>query len=464
MTQKTEVVVIGSGPGGYVAAIRASQLGKKVAIVEKEYIGGVCLNVGCIPSKALITAGHKIHDLNDYENFGIEVGPGKVNFEKVQAYKQSAVEQLTSGVKTLLEGNNVEIIEGTASFKDKNTLFIEDKEGQTTELEFEDAIIATGSRPKEIPALPFSDRIIDSTGALNLSEIPESLIVVGGGVIGMELASAYANFGTQITILEGAKNILPSINQRVTNEVKRNIKKRGAKIHTKALVESSEVSEDKVSVTAEIKGKKQTFEAEYALVAIGRTVNTDGINLEEIGVKLTDSGLVDVDEQNRTSVPNIYAIGDIIPGLQLAHKASYEAKVAAEAIAGLKTVNNYHAMPVAVFADPEIAQVGKSEAELKEEGISFIAKRFPFRVNGRAIALRQTDGFVNLIIEEDSKKILGAEIVGPSATDLINEITLAIEAGLTAEDIASTIHPHPTLGEAIMEAADFVLDKPIHVM
>lgn len=464
MTQKTEVVVIGSGPGGYVAAIRASQLGKKVAIVEKEYIGGVCLNVGCIPSKALITAGHKIHDLNDYENFGIEVGPGKVNFEKVQAYKQSAVEQLTSGVKTLLEGNNVEIIEGTASFKDKNTLFIEDKEGQTTELEFEDAIIATGSRPKEIPALPFSDRIIDSTGALNLSEIPESLIVVGGGVIGMELASAYANFGTQITILEGAKNILPSINQRVTNEVKRNIKKRGAKIHTKALVESSEVSEDKVSVTAEIKGKKQTFEAEYALVAIGRTVNTDGINLEEIGVKLTDQGLVDVDEQNRTSVPNIYAIGDIIPGLQLAHKASYEAKVAAEAIAGLKTVNNYHAMPVAVFADPEIAQVGKSEAELKEEGISFIAKRFPFRVNGRAIALRQTDGFVNLIIEEDSKKILGAEIVGPSATDLINEITLAIEAGLTAEDIASTIHPHPTLGEAIMEAADFVLDKPIHVM
>lgn len=464
MTQKTEVVVIGAGPGGYVAAIRASQLGKKVTVIEKEYIGGVCLNVGCIPSKALITAGHKLHDLNDYENFGIEVGPGKVNFEKVQAFKQDAVEQLTSGVKTLLEGNNVKIVEGTASFKDKNTLLIEDKEGQTTELEFEDAIIATGSRPKEIPALPFSNRIIDSTGALNLSEIPESLIVVGGGVIGMELASAYANFGTQITILEGAKNILPSINQRVTNEVKRNIKKRGATIHTKAMVESSEVSEDKVTVTAEIKGKKQTFEADYALVAIGRTVNTDGLNLEEIGIKLTDQGLVDVDEQNRTSVPNIYAIGDIIPGLQLAHKASYEAKVAAEAIAGLKTINNYHAMPVAVFADPEIAQVGRSEAELKEEGISYIAKRFPFRVNGRAIALRQTDGFVNLIIEEDTKKILGAEIVGPSATDLINEITLAIEAGLTAEDIALTIHPHPTLGEAIMEVAEFTLDKPIHVM
>ena len=464
MVQETDIAVIGSGPGGYVAAIRASQLGKKVTIIEKESVGGICLNVGCIPSKALITAGDKYHDIENYKYFGLTVPEISADFKQVQEYKSDVVNQLTNGVKTLLKGNKVNVVYGTATFKDKHSLEVVSEDGNKEEIRFQDAIIATGSRPKEISALPFSKRILDSTGVLELPKIPESMIVVGGGVIGVELASAYANFGTKITIVEGLENILPTINPKLSNEVKKQLKQKGADIYTKAVVKGSHLTDKGVEVETVINGEKEVFEAEYVLVSIGRTPNSNDLKLNNIEIDITDEGLIKKDQQNRTTTDNIYAIGDVTKGVQLAHRASYEAKVAAEAIAGMKTVNDYYAMPSVVFSDPEVATVGENEEQLQEKGIDFIAKRFPFGGNGRAIALQQKSGFINLIAERSTGKILGCEIVGPNASDLINEITLAMEANLTVQDIALTIHPHPTLGEVVMEVAEYIDGTPIHTM
>ena len=460
---ETDTIVIGAGPGGYVAAIRAAQLGQKVTIIEKEYIGGVCLNVGCIPSKALITAGHHYHQAQSLDVFGLKVSGVEADFSKVQAYKEGVVNRLTTGVSTLLKGNKVEIIKGNAAFTDSHTIKVETSEGEQL-ISFKHAIIATGSRPIEIPTMKYGTRIIDSTGALNLQQIPETLVVVGGGVIGVELVGVYANFGTKVVILEGQNDILSGMDSKMTAIVKRGLKKKGVDLYTNAFVEGATETEDYVEVSCEIKGEKKVFKADYMMVSVGRKPNTNGIGLEEIGVKMTDKGLIETDEQCRTNINHIYAIGDIIAGPQLAHKASYEGKIAAEAIAGQSSIMDYTCIPAVVFSDPEIAVVGHTIESAKAVGIQAHAAKFPFAANGRAIALNQTDGFVQLVTRVDNGVLIGAQIIGPSASDLIGEVTLAIESGLTAEDLALTIHAHPTLGEVIMETAEVSIGHPIHIV
>lgn len=460
---ETDTIVIGAGPGGYVAAIRAAQLGQKVTIVEKGNLGGVCLNVGCIPSKALLHASHRFEEAQHGEDLGIKVENVTLDFNKVQGFKGSVVNKLTGGVEALLKGNKVEIVKGEAYFVDSNSLRVmDDKSAQT--YNFKNAIIATGSRPIEIPNFKFGGRILDSTGALNLDEVPKKLVVVGGGYIGSELGTAYANFGTEVTILEGAKEILGGFEKQMVAPVKKAMKAKGMTIETEALAKSAEETDNGVKVTYEVKGEEKTIEADYVLVTVGRRPNTDELGLEEVGVKLTDRGLVEVDKQSRSSVSSIYAIGDIVPGLPLAHKASYEAKVAAEAIAGQNSEVDYIGMPAVCFTEPELAQVGYTEAQAKEEGIEYKASKFPYQANGRALSLDDTTGFVKLITLKEDDTLIGAQVVGTSASDVISELGLAIEAGMNAEDIALTVHAHPTLGEMSMEAAEKALGLPIHTM
>lgn len=460
---ETDTIVIGAGPGGYVAAIRAAQLGQKVTIVEREKLGGVCLNVGCIPSKAMIASSHKYHDAKNSEDFGVTTEGVKLDFSKVQEFKNGVVDRLTGGVEGLLKGNKVDIVYGEAYFVDSNKLKVMDEKNSQT-YEFKNAIIATGSRPIEIPGFKFGKRIIDSTGALSLEEVPKKLVVIGGGYIGTELGTAYANFGSEVTILEGSKDILGGFEKQMTQPVKKNLKKKGVTIVTQAMAKGAEETDSGVKVTYEAKGETHEVEADYVLVTVGRAPNTDELGLQELGIKMSERGIIEVDKQSRTSIDNIYAIGDIVPGLQLAHKASYEGKVAAEAIAGEKSEVDYLSMPAVCFTEPELASVGLTEAAAKEEGFKVKSGKFPFAANGRALGLNQTDGFVKLVTREEDGLILGAQVAGVNASDIISELGLAVETGMTAEDLALTIHAHPTLGEISMEAAEVVLGRPIHSM
>ncbi|MDY0406014.1 dihydrolipoyl dehydrogenase [Virgibacillus sp. 179-BFC.A HS] len=458
-----DTLVVGAGPGGYVAAIRAAQLGQKVTIVEKDNLGGVCLNVGCIPSKAMIQAGHLTDYAHGTEELGIKTENVTVDFSKVQEWKGKVVNKLTSGVEGLLKGNKVDIVKGEVYFvNDHSVKVMDEKKSQT--YNFNNCIIATGSRPIEIPGFKFSGRVLDSTGALNLKEIPNKLVVIGGGYIGTELGSAFANFGTEVTILEGAKDILGTFEKQMTQLVKKRLKKKNATIVTEAMAKGAEETENGVKVTYEAKGKTETIEADYVLVTVGRRPNTDEIGLEQAGVEVGERGLIKVDKQSRTNVKNIYAIGDIVPGTPLAHKASYEGKVAAEAISGQKAEIDYIGMPAVVFSDPELASVGYTEQEAKDAGYDVKASKFPFAANGRALALNNSDGFLKLITRKEDGLVIGAQIAGPNASDMIAELGLAIEAGMTAEDIALTVHAHPTLGEITMEAAEVALGTPIHML
>ncbi|MGG0890752.1 dihydrolipoyl dehydrogenase [Cytobacillus horneckiae] len=460
---ETDTIVIGSGPGGYVAAIRAAQLGQKVTIVEKGEVGGVCLNVGCIPSKALISAGHRYETATESDAMGIKAENVTVDFSKVQDFKAGVVKKLVGGVQGLLKGNKIETVKGEAYFVDSNTLRVMDDNSAQT-YTFKNAIIATGSRPIELPTFKYSKRVLNSTGALALEEIPEKIAVIGGGVIGIELGGAYASFGSKLTILEGADDILLGFEKQMTTLVKKNLKKKGAEIITKAQAKGVEETENGVKVTYEAKGKEETLEADYLFVMVGRRPNTDEIGLEQVGIKMSDKGVIEIDKQCRTSVSNIYAIGDVVSGPQLAHKASYEGKIAAEAIAGKPSEIDYLGIPAVVFANPELATVGYNEAQAKEEGIEYTAAKFPFAANGRALAFDSTDGYVKLITRKEDGLVIGAQIAGANASDMIAELGLAIEAGMTAEDLAMTIHAHPTLGEITMEAAEVALGTPIHIV
>ncbi|MDQ0272440.1 dihydrolipoyl dehydrogenase [Cytobacillus purgationiresistens] len=460
---ETDTIVIGSGPGGYVAAIRAAQLGQKVTIVEKAEIGGVCLNVGCIPSKAIISAGHRYETAKDSENIGIKAENVTVDFSKVQEFKAGVVKKLVGGVQGLLKGNKVEVVKGEAYFVDGNTLRVMDENSAQT-YTFKNAIIATGSRPIELPAFKYSKRVLNSTGALELEEIPEKIAVIGGGVIGIELGGAYASFGTQVTILEGADDILVGFEKQMTTLVKKNLKKKGAEIITKAKAKGVEETDKGVKVTYEAKGEEKSLDADYVFVMVGRRPNTDELGLEQVGIKMSDRGVIEIDKQCRTSVSNIFAIGDIVSGPQLAHKASYEGKIAAEVISGHSSEIDYLGIPAVVFSNPELATVGYSEAQAKEEGLEYTAAKFPFAANGRALALDSTDGYVKLITRKEDGLVIGAQIAGTNASDMIAELGLAIEAGMTAEDLAMTIHAHPTLGEITMEAAEVALGTPIHIV
>lgn len=460
---ETDTIVIGAGPGGYVAAIRAAQLGQKVTIVEKGELGGVCLNVGCIPSKALLHVSHVFQEAQHSDNLGIIAKDVELKYDKVQDFKKSVVKKLTGGVEGLLKGNKVEIVKGEAYFHNSNSLRVMDEKSAQT-YNFKNAIIATGSRPIEIPNFKFGERVIDSTGALNLQEAPKKLVVVGGGYIGSELGTAFANFGTEVTILEGAKDILGGFEKQMTQPVKKKMKEKGIEIVTEAMAKSAEETADGVKVTYEAKGEEKSIEADYVLVTVGRRPNTDEMGLEELGLKFADRGLLEVDDQSRTSVKNIFAIGDIVPGLPLAHKASYEGKVAAEAISGEKSAVDYIGMPAVCFTEPELATVGYNEAQAKEEGLDYKASKFPYAANGRALSLDDTTGFVKLLTLKEDGTLIGAQVVGTGASDIISELGLAIESGMNAEDIALTVHAHPTLGEMSMEAAEKAIGLPIHTM
>lgn len=461
---ETDTIVIGAGPGGYVAAIRAAQLGQKVTVVEKGAVGGVCLNVGCIPSKALINVGHKYHDAQHSEDIGLSAEKIKLDFSKVQAFKDSVVKKLTSGVSGLLKGNKIEVVKGEAFFVDSNSLRVMGENSAQT-YTFKNAIIATGSRPIELKTFKYSKRVLDSTGALNLTEVPEKIVIIGGGVIGLELGGAYANFGTQVTILEGTDDILGgNYDKAMTQLVKKNFKKKGAEIITKAMAKGVEESDTGVVVTYEAGGKEEKVSADYVFVMVGRRPNTDELGLEQVGIKMTDRGLVEIDKQCRTNVPNIYAIGDIVAGPQLAHKASYEGKIAAEAIAGHPSEIDYLGIPAVVFSDPELATVGYTPEQAKAEGIEVTVGKFPYAALGRSLALNNSEGFYQLVTRKEDGVVIGGQIAGPNASDLIAEIGLAVETGITAEDIALTIHAHPTFGEIAMEAAEVALGSPIHIM
>ncbi|WP_027417717.1 dihydrolipoyl dehydrogenase [Aneurinibacillus terranovensis] len=462
-TIELDVLVIGAGPGGYVAAIRAAQLGKKVAVVDKAEVGGVCLNRGCIPSKSLISAAHRYEEAKDGSDIGVNVQGVTVDMKKVQEWKQSVVNKLTGGVASLLKGNKVEVIEGEALFVNENEVRVFHGY-EVNRYRFNHCIIATGSRPIEIPSLPFGERILSSTEALMLDHIPEKLLVVGGGYIGIELGTTFAKFGSKVTILEGSPNILPGFEKNLTAAVKKKLKNLGVEIKTEAFASKSEVTANGVKVTASIKGTEETFEADYCLVTVGRRPNTDNLGLEAIEMKMNERGFIEVDKQCKTSVPNIYAIGDIVAGPALAHKASYEGKVAAEVIAGHPSQVDYLCIPAVVFSDPEIASVGLDETQAKEQGYKVKTGRFSFGANGRALSLNQPDGFLKIVANEEDGRVLGVQIVGAGASDLIAEAGLAIEMGATLEDIALTIHAHPTLGEVVMEAAENALGQGIHSM
>lgn len=460
---ETDVLVIGSGPGGYTAAIRAAQLGKSVTVVEKEKIGGVCLNVGCIPSKALISAAHRYEEIRGAAVPGIGAESVSVDFGRVQTWKNGVVEKLTGGIRHLFKAHGIRLTEGEAFFTGANEVRVASGyEG--ARYAFNHCVIATGSRPAELKAFPFGKRILSSTEALALPEIPASLAVIGGGYIGIELGQMFAKFGTKVTIVEGAASILPGFEQEAVRLVSRKLRALGVDVYTEAEAREAEQRGDGVTVVFAAGGEEKRVTADYLLVTVGRRPNTDELGLDVIGLKTDERGLIETDGQCRTGRPNIFAIGDVTAGPALAHKASYEGKVAAEAIAGLPAAVDYRAIPAVVFSDPEIAAVGLSEAEARRQGREVVTGKFPFAANGRALSMNAGEGFVKLTADRETGIVLGGIAAGPGASDLIAEIGLAVEMAATLEDIALTIHAHPTLGEMVMEAAEAALGRAIHLL
>ncbi|PWG00377.1 dihydrolipoyl dehydrogenase [Levilactobacillus bambusae] len=457
-----ETVVIGAGPGGYVAAIHAAELGQKVTVIEREFIGGVCLNVGCIPSKAMIQAGHVYQDATNSSYMGLSVGQTSLDFTKTIEWKDKVVHQLTSGVASLFKKHGIDVVWGNAYMKDNHSLRVMNSDHAQT-YTFKNLIIATGSHPIEIPNFKFNGRVVDSTGALSFKEFPKELVVIGGGYIGCELASAYANLGAHVTIVEGKDSILSNYEADLVKVIKKHFKEQNVAIYTSAMAKNAEQTADAVNVTFTVDGKDQTIKADDCIVSVGRRANTADMGLDKTGVKVDDHGLIPVDAQGRTNVSNIYAIGDIVAGLALAHKAMYEGKVAAEAISGQSSTVDYRAMPAVCYTDSEIATTGLTVAEAKDRGLDVKKAQFPFMANGRAITLNSTDGFIRIVYMKDSGVVIGAQMVGPDTSDLISEITLAIEAGVTIDDIALTIHPHPTLSEAIGDTADVGIGFPTNI-
>jgi dihydrolipoamide dehydrogenase len=463
-TLRTEALIIGAGPGGYVAGIRLGQLKKKAIVVEKDKPGGICLNVGCIPSKALINAA-KYYD--KIKNHGAEIGlladNVRVDMVQMQSWKGDVVSKLTGGVKTLLKANGCDYRTGTAKLVSRNTVEVTDAAGVVTTIQADNIIIATGSRPIEIPGFKFDgNRIVDSTGALDFQAIPERFIVIGGGYIGIEIGTLYAKLGSKVTVVEALPTILAGNDPEIIQLVARKLKKLGVEIMTGAKAKSWTEATGRAAVTVEVDGRDVTLEADKVLVAVGRRPNSEGLGLEQVGVKI-EKGFVPVDKHLRTNVPGIYAIGDVAGQPMLAHKASKEAEVVAEVIAGHRAEFDVRCIPAVIFSDPEVATAGISAEEGTRRGRKVKVGKFPFVALGRAIANADTDGFVKVIIDAQTKEVLGIHVVGNGASDVIAEAALAIEMGALADDIALTIHAHPTLPEAIMEAAKASLGEAIHI-
>jgi len=464
-----DLVVIGGGPGGYVAAIRAAQLGLKTACVEKRgALGGTCLNVGCIPSKALLNSSEKFEEANHaFSAHGIEVGSLKLNLKGLMERKDKAVEHLTKGVEFLFKKNKIDYIKGIGAIESAGRVSVTPADGgEVASLDARNIIIATGSDVMPLPGVEIDEkRIVSSTGALSLPKVPKHLVVVGGGVIGLELGSVWRRLGAEVTVVEFLDRILPEMDGEVSKNFARIMKKQGMTLRLGSKVTGAATSKSGVKLTVEpaAGGKAETIDCDTVLVAIGRRPYTEGLGLEEPGVELGPRGFIKVDDHFRTSVEGIYAIGDCIPGPMLAHKAEDEGVACAEIIAGQSAHIDYDAIPGIVYTWPEVASVGRTEEQLKEAGIEYKAGKFPFTANSRARTNMDTDGFVKILADAKTDRVLGAHIIGPDAGNLIHEIVLTMEFGGSAEDVARTCHGHPTLNEAVKEAALAVAGRAIHI-
>jgi dihydrolipoamide dehydrogenase len=459
-----QVVVIGAGPGGYVAAIRLAQLGKDVILVEKDAaLGGVCLKVGCIPSKALIHAADLAHEVQHADLMGLSVEDLRVDLPKMIHWKDGIVDRLTSGVEFLCEKNGVEVVRGSAKFVSDRKIEVATEDGHG-EIEFEQAVIATGSRVLELDGFAFDgEGIIDSTDALSLQEVPERLVVIGGGYIGLEMGSVYAKLGSHVSVVEFLPRLVPDLDPEVGKALKRRLKKLGIELYLEHRAESFEAGEPAV-VTARGPGDEELrLEADKVLVTVGRVPNSQGLGLEAAGVDTDDKGFIVVNQRQETSAAGIYAIGDVAGGALLAHKAYQEAKVAAEVIAGEPAAFD-NVVPAVIYTDPEVAWVGLGEEQAREQGHEVVTGSFPFSASGRAMSLDSTDGFVKVIADKASKQLLGVVAVGRGVSEFIGEGTLAIEMGAFLEDVALTIHPHPTMSEAFQEAVEVALGQAVHIV
>ncbi len=459
---EADVTIIGAGPGGYVCAIRAAQLGLKTVIIEEDVLGGECLNYGCIPSKSLITVSKLYDRVKEAEKFGLKFTGLSVDFAQMQKWKGEVVAKLVGGIESLLKGNRVTILMGRAEISDRNKVKVSGPNGQQ-EIATKQIVIATGTKSAQLPGLEFDGEfVIGSKEALTLMSAPKRLLIVGGGAIGLEFASLYQKLGSEVTIVEIMDQLLPGNDPEVVRVVQRKLEGQGAKVHLKSKVASMSKGKGTVQVSIQTTDGVVTEEVDKVLVSVGRKSNTTGLNLAAIGVKTDDRGFIVTDNKMETNVPGVYAIGDVRGPPMLAHKASKEGIVAAERAAGMPSAADWTVIPDAVFCDPEIASAGLTEAKAAEAGYTVKKSRFQFAALGRALSTGEPEGFVKIVSNAADGRVLGAQIVGPEASNLISEVALAIEMGATVEDIALTVHPHPTLSEAIMEASESAAGKPIH--
>ena len=465
MADKFQAVVIGGGPGGYVCAIRLAQLGMKTACIESRgSLGGTCLNVGCIPSKSLLNLSEEFHKVKNLSSKGIEVGEVKLNLDKMMKSKDKAVTVLTKGVEFLLKKNNVTYFKGVGSFKSKNEISIKDVNKNETSIFAEKIIIATGSVPSSLPGIDFDEKIIvSSTGVLKLDKVPKKMVVVGGGYIGLEMGSVWSRLGSEVHVVEFLDHITPGMDKEISNEFMKILKKQGIKFHMQHKVDQiTKKNSSAVISTTDKDGNKKDFDCEVVLVSVGRKPNTKGLNLENIGLNLDNKNRIQTDKYFKTNLDNIYAIGDVISGPMLAHKAEDEGIAAAENIAGQSGHVNYDTIPGVIYTTPEVASIGKTEEQLNDLNIKYKIGKFSFMANSRAKAIDDTEGFVKILADEKTDKVLGAHLIGPHAGELIAEIGIAMEFGASSEDIARTCHAHPTFSEAVKEAALSVDKRAIH--
>ncbi len=468
MSTEYDVVVIGSGPGGYVCAIRCAQLGLKTACIEKDdTLGGTCLNVGCIPSKALLHASMKFDEAAHHlESLGVSVGKPKLDLKKMMKHKDDVVGANTQGIQFLFKKNKVDHIVGHGTIKSANEIEVKDPKGKTQTVKTQSIVIATGSEVTPLPGIEIDEeQIVSSTGALKLKSVPKKMTVIGGGVIGLEMGTVWSRLGTEVTVVEFMDTILPGMDADVSKEMKKILEKQGMTFKLSSKVKGAKTSKSGVKLTVEPAkgGDAETHDADVVLVAIGRRPYTKNLGLEEAGVKMAERGMIDVNDHFETSVSGIYAIGDVIRGPMLAHKAEDEGVVVAEILAGESGHINYDAIPGVVYTHPEVASVGKTEAQLKDAGIDYKVGKFPFMANGRARAMNETDGFVKILADKKTDRVLGCHIIGAEAGTLIAEIGLAMEFGASAEDIARTCHAHPTLNEVVKEAALASDGRALHI-
>jgi len=465
MSDKFQAIVVGGGPGGYVCAIRLAQLGLKTACIESRgSLGGTCLNIGCIPSKSLLNLSEEFSKAKNLSKKGIEVGDVKLNLAKMMKNKDKAVTVLTKGVEFLLKKNKVTYFKGTGSFKSKNEISIKDSENKETLISSDKIIIATGSVPVSLPGIEFDEKIIlSSEGALKLEQVPKKMVVVGGGYIGLEMGSVWSRLGAEVHVVEFLDHITPGMDKEISQEFMKILKKQGIQFHMQHKVETIKKNNSGVIIsTTDKDGNKNDFDCDVVLISVGRKANTDGLNLESIGMKLDEKNRIKTDKNFKTNLDNIYAIGDVIIGPMLAHKAEDEGIAVAENIAGQSGHVNYDTIPGVVYTTPEVASIGKTEEQLKQSNINYKIGKFSFMANSRAKAIDDTEGFVKILADEKTDKVLGAHLIGPHAGELIAEIGIAMEFGASSEDIARTCHAHPTFSEAVKEAALAVDGRAIH--